>query len=251
MVVMVNRFFAKQAMVLLHFRDGFFKACFLIERTLLILPFLNVRIIQLHKRKFINLKHNITDRKKLLNFLHQVNVCLQQLICGRCEPTFWSCAITELCFFVFNADAKDFFLTTWKMTLDDTNFLCTLADTAILSSGLLYALFRNGAICFGSPLTAASSAIGASCTARVFALFHQFRNFLVAGFQMRSKDCCAVRFNNSNTDISSAGVDTQVERLHYITGFIQQLNGKRFCSHDSRLLLFKQMTHMSTASRRH
>ena len=187
---------------------------------MLILPFLNIGVVQLHKRKFVDFEHNIVDRKKLPNLLYQVDVCLQQLICGRCEPTFRSCAITELCFLVFDADAKDFFLTTRKMTLDDTNFLCTLADTAILSSGLLYALFRNGAICFGSPLTAASSAVGASCTTGLFASLHQFRNFFVAGFQMRSKDCRAVRFNNSNTDIGSAGVDTQVKRLHYIVCFI-------------------------------
>lgn len=146
MVVMVNRFFAKQAMMFLHFRNSFFEACFLIERTLLILPFLNVRIIQLHKRKFINLKHNITDRKKLLNFLHQVNVCLQQLICGRCEPAFRFYTITKLCFFVFDADAKNFFLTAGKVAFDDTNLLCTFADAAVLSSCLFYALFRNGAI---------------------------------------------------------------------------------------------------------
>ena len=153
MVVMVNRVFAKQAMVLLHFRDSFFKTCFLIERALLILPFLNIRVIQPHKRKFVDFKYNITDRKKFLNFLHQVNVCLQQLICGRCKPAFWSCAIAKLCFFVLDADAKDFFLATRKMAFDDTNLICTFANTAILSSGLLYALFRNGAICFGSPLT--------------------------------------------------------------------------------------------------
>ena len=146
MVVMGNGLLAKQAMMFLHFRDGAFKTFFLVERTLLILPFLNVRIIQLHKRKFVDLQHNITDRKKLLNFLHQVNVCLQQLICGRRKPAFLSCAIVELCFFVFDADTKDFFLATRKMALDDTNFFCTFANTTILSSGLLYALFRNSTI---------------------------------------------------------------------------------------------------------
>ena len=32
------------------------------------------------------------------------------------------------------------------MALDDTNFFCTFANTTILSSGLLYALFRNSTI---------------------------------------------------------------------------------------------------------
>ena len=182
MMIMVDGLLAKQTVMFLHFRDSFFKACFLIERASLILPFLNVWIIQLHKRKFIDFEHNITDRKKLLNFLHQVNVCLQQLICGWRKPAFRFCAIIELCFFVFDADTKDFFLTTRKMAFDDTNFFCTFANTAILSSGLLYTLFRNGAICFGSPLTAASSAVGASCTTGLFAPLHQFRNFLVTGF---------------------------------------------------------------------
>ena len=171
-MVMGDGLLAKQAMVLLHFRDGFFKACFLIEWTLLILPFLNIGVVQLHKRKFVDFEHDIADRKKLPNLLYQVDVCLQQLVCGGRKPAFWSCAIAKLCFFVLDADAKNFSLATRKMALDDTNFLCTLANTAILSSGLLYALFRNSAICFGSSLTAASSAIGASCTARVFALFH-------------------------------------------------------------------------------
>ena len=180
----------------------------MIERTLLILPLLNVRIIQLHKRKFVDFEHYIADGKKLLNFLYQIDVCLQQLICGRREPSGWARSIVELCFFVFDADAKNFFLTAGKVAFDDTNIFCAFVNAAILSSGLLYALFRNGAICFGSPLTAASSAVGASCTTGLFASLHQFRNFLVTGFQMRSKDCRAVRFNNSNTDIGSAGVDT-------------------------------------------
>lgn len=181
-MVMVNRVFAKQAMVLLHFRDSFFKTCFLIERALLILPFLNIRVIQPHKRKFVDFKYNITDRKKFLNFLHQVNVCLQQLICGRCKPAFWSCAIAKLRFFVLDADAKDFFLATRKMAFDDTNLICTFANTAILSSGLLYALFRNGAICFGSPLTAASSAVGASCTTSFFCVLASVSEFPCYGF---------------------------------------------------------------------
>ena len=142
MVVMVNRVFAKQAMVLLHFRDGFFKVCFLIEWTLLILPFLNVRIIQLHKRKFVDFEHNIADRKKLLNLLYQVDVCLQQLVCGGRKPAFWSCAIAKLCFFVLDADAKNFFLTAGKVAFDDTNIFCAFANAAILSSGLLYALLE-------------------------------------------------------------------------------------------------------------
>ena len=206
-MVMGNGFLAKQAMVFLHFRDGFFKVCFLIERTLLILPFLNIRIIQLHKRKFVDFEHSIADRKKLPNLLYQVDVCLQQLICGRCEPAFRSCAIAELCFFVFDADAKYIFLTTRKMALDNTNFFCTFADAAILSSIMLYAFLGNSAISFCSPLTAASSTVGASCATGIFTLFHQFRNFLVTGFQMCSKDSRAVCFDNSNADIGSTGVN--------------------------------------------
>ena len=148
MVVMVNLLFAKQAVMLLHFRNGTFKALLLIKRAFLILPFLNVWIIKLHERKFVDFKHNITDRKKLLNLLYQVNVCLQQLICGRCEPSGWSRPIIELCFFVFDANAKYIFLATRKMAFNDANFFCTLADAAILSSGLLYTLFRNGPLAF-------------------------------------------------------------------------------------------------------
>ena len=133
-MVMGDGLLAKQAVMFLHFGDGFFKACFLIERALLILPFLNIGVIQPHKRKFVDFEHNIADRKKLLNLLYQVDVCLQQLICGRCEPAFRSCAIAELCFLVFDADAKYIFLTTRKMALDNTNFFCTFADAAILSS---------------------------------------------------------------------------------------------------------------------
>ena len=76
MVVMVNGLLAKQAVMFLHFRNGTFKASFWIERSFLVLPFLNVRISKLHKRKFVDFKHDITDGEKLLNFLHQVNVCL-------------------------------------------------------------------------------------------------------------------------------------------------------------------------------
>ena len=207
MMVMGDGLLAKQAVMFLHFRNSFFKICFLIEWTLLILPFLNIWVIQLHKRKFVDFEHNIADRKKLPNLLYQVDMCLQQLICGRCEPAFRFCAIAELCFLVFDADAKYIFLTTRKMALDNTNFFCTFADAAILSSSLLYAFLGNSAISFCSPLTAATSAVGASCTARIFALFHQLWNFLVASFQMCCKDCRTVRFNNSNTDIGSAGVD--------------------------------------------
>lgn len=206
-MVMGDGLLAKQAMMFLHFRDSFFEARFLIERTLLILPFLNIGVIQSHKCKFVDFEHNIADRKKFPNLLYQVDVCFQQLICGRRKPAFWSCAITELCFFVLDADAKYIFLTTRKVALDDTNLFCTFAGTAILSSGLLHALFRNGAICLSPPLTAAASAVGASCTAGFFATLHQFRNFLISGFQMCSKDCRTVRFNNSNTDVGSAGVD--------------------------------------------
>ena len=165
MVEMVNRLFAKQTVMSLHFRYGTFKVCFLIERTLLILPFLNIRIIQLHKRKFVDFKHDITDGKKLLNFLYQIDVGLQQLICGRRKPAFRSCAIVELCFFVFDADTKDFFLATRKMAFDDTNFFCTFTRIFALCSILFYALFRNSSIGFSSTLTAVASAIGASCAA--------------------------------------------------------------------------------------
>ena len=114
------------------------------------------------------------------------------------------------------------------MAIDDANFLCTLADVAALGGVLLYTFFGNSAISFSSPLTAAASAVGASCTARVFALFHQFWNFLVTGLQMCGKDCRTVCFDNGNTDIGSAGVDTQIKWLYHIVSFVQQLNGKRF-----------------------
>ena len=77
MMVMGNGLLAKQAVMLLHFRDSFFEACLLIEWTLLILPLLNIRIVQPHKRKFVDFEHNIADRKKLPNLLYQVDVCLQ------------------------------------------------------------------------------------------------------------------------------------------------------------------------------
>ena len=206
-MVMGDGLLAKQAVMFLHFRNSFFKACFLIEWTLLILPFLNIWVIQLHKRKFVDFEHNIADRKKLPNLLYQIDVSLQQLICGWRKPSFRSCAIGELCFFIFDADTKYIFLATRKTAFDDTNFFCTLADTAVLGSGLLYALFRKGAIRFSSPLTAAASTIGAPCTARFLTLFHQLRNFLIAGFKMRGEDCRAVFFDNSNADVGSAGVD--------------------------------------------
>ena len=57
------------------------------------------------------------------------------------------------------------------------------------------------------PASAAASTVGTSCAAGIFTLFHQFRNFLVTGFQMRGKNCRAVCFNNCNTDIGSTGVD--------------------------------------------
>ena len=144
-MVMGNGLLAKQAMMFLHFRNSFFEARLLIKWTLLILPFLNIGVVQLHKRKFVDFEHDIADRKKLPNLLYQVDVCLQQLICGRCKPAFRSCAIAELCFFVFDADAKYIFLTTRKMALDDANFLCTLADAAALGGILLYAFLSiNG-----------------------------------------------------------------------------------------------------------
>ena len=172
MMVMDNGLFAKQAMMFLHFRNGFFEARLLIEWALLILPFLNIGVVQLHKRKFVDFEHNIADRKKFPNLLYQVDVCLQQLICGRRKPAFRSCAIAKLCFFVLYADTKDSFLTTRKMAFDDTNFLCTLAGAAALGGILLYAFLGNGVIGFSSPLTAAASAVGASCTTGLFASLH-------------------------------------------------------------------------------
>jgi len=96
----------------LYFRDGTFKAFFFVKRSLLILPLLNVGIIKPHERKFVDFKYNIADGKKLLNLLNQVDVCLEQLICSRCKPAFRSCAVGELCLFVFDADAKYIFFTT-------------------------------------------------------------------------------------------------------------------------------------------
>lgn len=191
----------------LHFRDGTFKAFFFVERSLLILPLLNIGIIKPHERKFVDFKHYIADGKKLLNLLNQIDVSLQQLICSRCKPTFWSFAVCVLCFFVFDTDAKYIFLATRKVALDDADFFCTFANTAILSSGLLNALFRNSAICFSSPLTAVTSAICASCAAGSFAVLHQLRNLFIAAFQMCRKDCRSICFNDGNANIGSAGVN--------------------------------------------
>ena len=77
MVVMVDGFITEQAMVFLHFRNGSLKAFLLVERSLLILPLLNVWIIKLHERKLVDFKHNIADRKELLDFLYQVDVRLE------------------------------------------------------------------------------------------------------------------------------------------------------------------------------
>ena len=207
MVVMLNGLFAKQTVVLLHFGNSIFKAPFLVERSLLILPFLNVRIIKPHEREFVDFQHSITDRKKLLNFLYQIDVCLEQLICGGCKPSFQPCAIGVLCFFVFDANAKYIFLASRKMTFDNTNFFCTFARILALGSILLYTLLRNGAICLSSPLTAAASAICAPCAAGFFAVLHQFWNLFIASFQMCGKDCRAICFDYSNTNIGSAGVN--------------------------------------------
>ena len=207
MVVMVDGLITEQAMVFLHFRNSIFKTPFLVEWALLVLPFLNVRIIKPHERKFVYFKHNITDRKELLNFSHQIDVCLEQLIRGRRKPSFRSCAIGVLCFFVFNTNAEYIFLITRKATFDDANFFCTFARILTLSSILLHALLRNGAIRFGSPLTATTSAVCASCTACFFTVLHQFWNLFVASFQMCRKDCRSICFNNGNADIGSTRVN--------------------------------------------
>ena len=127
----------------LYFRDGTFKAFYFVKRSLLILPLLNVGIIKPHERKFVDFKYNIADGKKLLNLLNQVDVCLEQLICGRRKPSFRPCAIGVLCFFVFNAYAKYIFLATRKMSFNDTNLLCAFADAAVLGSILPFALARR------------------------------------------------------------------------------------------------------------
>ena len=56
--------------------------------------------------------------------------------------------ITKLCFFVLDADAKNFFLTAGKVAFDDTNIFCAFANAAILSGILLHAFLGNGAIGF-------------------------------------------------------------------------------------------------------
>ena len=99
-----------------------------------------------------------------------------------CKPAFRSCAIAELCFFVFYANAKDFFLATRKVALDDTNLLCTFADAAVLSSCLFYALFRNGAIKILQ-------------YARLLVVFVLCESVLKLHFQKAAK-------NNSNTNAS-------------------------------------------------
>lgn len=121
-------------------RDGVFKAAFLIKRTLLILPFLNIWIVQCHKRKFVDFEHNVTDRKKFAKHLHKVNVRQQELIGSRCKPPSRFDSVIKSRFLVLNANAKDGLLAAGQVTFKNAYLLSTLTDATALCCVLLFAL---------------------------------------------------------------------------------------------------------------
>ena len=61
-------------------------------------------------------------------------------------------------------------------------------------------------MCSGAALALAATVMSAPLTV-FFAFRHQFGNFLIACFQMSSKDRSTVHFDYCDSDIGSAGVD--------------------------------------------
>ena len=73
-VVVLDALLAEQAVAFLHIEDSFFNASLSVERSTLILPSLNMRIVQLHEREAVDFQHDVRDRKKPLHLLHQIDV---------------------------------------------------------------------------------------------------------------------------------------------------------------------------------
>ena len=107
----------------------------------MILPLLNIGIVQCHKRKFVDFEYNITDRKKFANLFHKVDVRQQKLIGSRCKPPSGSDSVVKSRFLVLDANAKDGLLTTGQIAFKNTYRLSMLTDITALRRVLLLALF--------------------------------------------------------------------------------------------------------------
>ena len=73
-VVVLDALLAEQAVAFLHIEDGFFDASLSVERSTLVLPSLNMRVVQLHECEAVDLQHDVRDGKELLYLLHQIDV---------------------------------------------------------------------------------------------------------------------------------------------------------------------------------
>ena len=118
-VVMLDALLAEQAVAFLHIEDSFFNAALPIEWASLILPSLNMRIVQLHEREAVDLQHDVRDGEKILNLLHQIDMTQQQVIRRRRKPSCGAYPVVEPGFLIADALAVDRFLAPGEDSLDD------------------------------------------------------------------------------------------------------------------------------------
>ena len=118
-VIVLDALLAEQAVAFLHIEDGFFDASLSVERATLLLPFLDMRIVQLHEGESIDLQHDVCDRKELLYLLHQIDVTQQQVVRRRREPSCGADPVIEPGFLVADTFAVDRFLTPGEDSFDD------------------------------------------------------------------------------------------------------------------------------------
>ena len=118
-VVVLDALLAEQAVAFLHIEDGFFDASLSIEWASLILPSLNMRIVQLHEGEPIDLQHDVRDGKELLHLLHHVQVRQQQVVGRRRKPSCGADPVIEPGFLVADALTMDRLLTPRENSFDD------------------------------------------------------------------------------------------------------------------------------------
>lgn len=118
-MAVVDSLLAEDAVTSLHIENSFFNAALSVERSTLILPSLDVRVVQLHKCEAVDLQHDVRDREELLHLLHQIDMTQQQVVCRRCEPTRRADPVVEPGFLVADTLAVDRFLTSGEDSLDN------------------------------------------------------------------------------------------------------------------------------------
>ena len=119
MVVVVDTFLTEQAMPVLCGIDCIFHDSLSEQRSVLILPPLDMRVVHRHESKTIDFQHNIRNGQELLELLHQIDVRQEQMVRRWREPSDRTFPVVEPGFLVLDAFTGDRLLASGEDSLDD------------------------------------------------------------------------------------------------------------------------------------